>query len=354
MKIDGVVASLRQRVPWPVATRILKELELPRAQGWDKTVERLTSGDYGKSANVSSLAEVLRQHIRYGEKLVRLYDLSRDQHASALESISNAQPPKTIFRDRYPLTLSEDELESAPINPRLIAVESDDSSTSAIFASVRSMQLREPLHTDQIPEEARGILDNYDEVIGIKHIKYEAFDVVSIAKKTPRAFVLIDYPAGMHKDVATAAQNVISQLLTNIINQNIFTRPINLFPLINSMYRARHEGMVVELAFGTTTASLKHEKMRRQLSCLREETYHKGGKAALGTPIEPHRLSIVWTRPIPGGGNSMPELGLHTTTAVAGSQNPLLFEAEIRKCMGGDDFLFVRSRMEQYLPSRRR
>jgi hypothetical protein len=52
--------------------------------------------------------------------------------------------------------------------------------------------------------------------------------------------------------------------------------PVNLFPLIDTLYRS-NEGRVVELGFGTTTASLKHERMRRTQTCLRKETYHKGG-----------------------------------------------------------------------------
>jgi hypothetical protein len=118
--------------------------------------------------------------------------------------------------------------------------------------------------------------------------------------------------------------------------------------LINQIYKSATEGQVVELAFGTTTASLKHERMRRRAMCLRKEAYHIGGKAALAAPIEPYRLSVVWKLPL-ANGFSTPELGLYSSSFAAGSRNPTLTDAVIRKCMGANDFAHVESRIEHFL-----
>ena len=58
---------------------------------------------------------------------------------------------------------------------------------------------------------------------------------------------------------------------------------------------------------------------------------HKGGKAALMAPIEPYRLRIVWKLPLAGGFFSAPELGLYSSSTVAGSANPILIDADIRR-----------------------
>ncbi len=351
--MHGLAQSLRQRVPWSVASRILKEQQLPRGQGWDRTVERLCSGDYQDANTIAGLQAALREHILYGEKLVRIYDLDEKKN-SAVEIIQNVKIKQTSFAKRFPETLPEDELTDTSAEPVLVYVEESDEAVSAVFASVRAMQLRESVPTDEIPDEAKGILGNYDEVVGIKNVRYEAFDVISISRKSPRAVVLIDHPLGASKDSGVAAHTQIVHCFSKIVGQNILSQPINLFPLINAMYRARSEGVVVELAFGTSTASLKHEKMRRKSLCLREEAYHKGGKAALSTPIEPHRLSIIWRRPLASGGSSAPELSLHTTTTIAGSPLPVLWEAEIRKCIGVDDFSYVNSRIEYFLSQKKK
>ena len=152
----------------------------------------------------------------------------------------------------------------------------------------------------------------------------------------------------MHRDVGEAAQSRIKTEIATLVKSDNLSSPINLFPLINEMYKAQNEGTVVELAFGTTTASLKHEKMRRRAACLREEAYHRGGKAALSTPIEPYRLSIMWTLPL-GEGFSRPELSLHSNSIVSGSSNPILIDAVISKCMSIRDFSHVEDRIKHFL-----
>jgi hypothetical protein len=66
-------------------------------------------------------------------------------------------------------------------------------------------------------------------------------------------------------------------------------------------------------------------------------------------PIEPYRLRIVWKLPLAGGFFSAPELGLYSSSTVAGSANPILIDADIRKCMGIIDFAYVEGRIEHFL-----
>ncbi len=343
---------MRQRVPWPVAGRLLKELDLPRGQGWARTIERLTNGDYKSATIIDALETALTEHILYGEKLVRMYDVTKGGKETLIRALENIEIPESSLSESFPLPLSPEDLATGLQIPTLVSVQDRGDSICAVFGSVRSMQSREPVSLEEMPEDSRGIFEHYDEVVGIKHIKYEAFDVVSVSRNSPRVVVLVDYPDGTPKDMGIAVHSAVPMQLTNLLEQHYFDNPVNLFPLINAMYRARNEGNVVELAFGTTTASLKHEKMRRQNTSLREETYHKGGKAALSTPIEPHRLSINWKRALPNGANSAPELSLNTTSINAGSQHPVLLEAEIRRCMGADDFAFVQSRIEHFISQR--
>lgn len=181
----------------------------------------------------------------------------------------------------------------------------------------------------------------------------QAMDVVWIPSSGNVIDIRIDFPQGMHRDVGEAAQAAVRSEFFKLIGaDDSLGTPVNLFPLINAIYRAPKEGTVVELAFGTTTASTKHEKMRRKAHCLREETYHKGGKAALSTPIEPYRLSVHWRRKIGRDKFSVPELSLHSSGRASADTRPELIDAVIRNCMGADDFDYVKSRMEHYLPKK--
>lgn len=89
--------------------------------------------------------------------------------------------------------------------------------------------------------------------------------------------------------------------------------------------------------------------MRRQSLDLRAEAYHKGGKLALAAGIDPHHLSVVWSRLIDEERKSAPELTLHTSVRSADGQAPVLFHAVIRNCIGVEDYEFVRERMMLYM-----
>ncbi len=348
MDMAEIARSMRARMPWPVGQRVLRENEVPRGHGWDKTVERLSGKDVKSRAKEKNVAADLKEHLLCGEKLVRFYEVGKKTKAAMTEAMLKAKLPKSAFKDAYPILLSEDELEAQSTNPTLIAVEEMDDGVAAVFASVRSVQLREPLAREELPDDVAEALAHYDEIVGIKNVRHEAIDVASIPTEGPHINVRIDYPNGMHRDVGVAAQSRIKAEVATLVKTDNLTSLVNLFPLINEMYKAQHEGTVVELAFGTTTASLKHEKMRRRAACLRDEAYHKGGKAALRAPIEPYRLSIVWKLPL-ADGFSAPELGLHSSSIVAGSAEPVLTDALIRKCMRVRDFAHVEERIEHYL-----
>jgi hypothetical protein len=298
MDMGTLARSMRARMPWPVGQRVLRENGLPRGRGWENTVARLSSEERDYSDKVDTIAQGLKEHLLCGEKLVRFYEVNEKTKATMVEALLNIKPPESPFEDAYPALLSENELEAQSMSPILIAVEELEDGVAAVFASVRSIAMREQLAKEELPDDAIKALAGYDEIVGIKHVRLEAIDVVSFPTAGSHINVRIDYPTGMHRDVGEAAQTRIRTEIATLVKSDNLSSPINLFPLINEMYKAQNEGTVVELAFGTTTASLKHEKMRRRAACLRKEAYHRGGKAALSTPIEPYRLSIMWTLPL--------------------------------------------------------
>jgi hypothetical protein len=317
MDMGSLARSMRARMLWPVGQRVLRQNDLPRGQGWGNTVDRLSGKGVDYEDKADLLAEDLKKHLLCGEKLVRFYGVRKQAKDHMIAALRRAKPKHSPFREAYPCLVPQDELDARLTAPVLVAVEESDEGLAAVFGSVRTILVREPLDREELPKDAIDALADYDEIVGIKHVRHEAIDVVEIPSNGSHVNVRIDYPNGMHRDVGQAAQSRINDDFARLIDADHLTSPINLFPLIDEMYKARREGSVVELAFGTTTASLKHERMRRRASCLRDEAYHKGGKAALRNPIEPYRLSIVWSLPLDHDGFSAPELGLYSSSIVA-------------------------------------
>lgn len=199
-------------------------------------------------------------------------------------------------------------------------------------------------------EEAAEEFSGFDEIIAVKHRKMHSLDAVWIPNNGDYVDVRVDFPAGMYRRNGEAAHLQVASAVAGLMGTDVLQTPINLFPLIDMIYQSAGEGRVVEMSFGTTTSSIKNEKMRRTRASLRDETYHVGGLTALGTPIEPFSLSVAWQRQFSSGRFSHPELSLHSTSRVSGQANPELFDAAITRCMGYDDYDFVRSRIVHYLP----
>lgn len=350
MKIEALLRSLRQRVPWEVAQKVLSELDLPLGLGWDRTVTKISALTDLTAKDESDVARALKQHIICGEKFVRFYQLDDEAVAELRTAILAAPINASPFVTAYPGLCSESELAGleAP-DPELLAVEEGEDGTAAIFSSVRTLELRESLAVDMLPQPAAEALAGYDDVVGVKLIRWQALDVVWVPRHGSLIDVRIDFPRGMRHEAGEVACGLLTASLRGVLGWNVLGDAVNLFPLIDRLYRDDTEGRVVEIAFGTTTASLKHEKMRRRHLNLREETYHMAGKAGLGTPIEPFRLGVEWDVRSAQDVAARPEAQFHGSSRLALSAKPVLPEVVIRKCRGFDDFALVRSRLVYHL-----
>ncbi|WP_245261405.1 hypothetical protein [Mesorhizobium sp. L103C131B0] len=352
MSIARIAQSMRSRMPWPVGRRILLENEVSRGRGWDQTLGKLIHNAGRLETKIEPLVDALREHILCGEKISTFYEVAPDAMEASRNALLSATIPTSPFSEAYPYLLSEDELLNAPAGIFLAAVETNEDGVAAVFSSVRVVTVREPILPTDVPEAAAEIFDDYEEIVGLKTIRLHACDTVWLPHDGKHIDVRIDYPVGTLHEVAVAAQARVADAFHEIVGVRLLATPVNLFPLIDRIYKDPKEGTVVELGFGTTTSSLKHEKMRRKMLDLREEQYHKGGKAALQTPIEPFRLSIVWKRLAGNGVISNPEMSINSSARSAGAQLPCIETVVIRKCMGQADYEFVRSRIEHHLAAK--
>ena len=347
MTPEQLIKTMRGRMPFDTARKILEGHEVGRGMGWDNTLRRFLEDDVDDEV-LESLTEALKQHILCGEKSTRFYRLNKASMEALRNSVRQINVPNNRFQRAYPAQLDDEEIDGRIRPPTLAALERSEDGIGLVYASTRAFHKRESIDPSTLGDDAASALENYDEVIGISLQKYQAMDVVWIPHRGNYVEIRVDYPKGMHADTLEAAHNSTKLLFANTLDENALPDPVNLFPLIQRIYDAANEGHVVELGFGTTTGSLKHEKMRRGSLCLRRETYHRGGKSALTTPIEPYNLSVRWRVPL-GGIISHPELSLHGNARIAGSADPTIHEMTVRGCVGAADYEHVRDRVEHFL-----
>ncbi|PPD44644.1 MAG: hypothetical protein CTY15_06795 [Methylocystis sp.] len=244
--------------------------------------------------------------------------------------------------------LDPDELKNEPKKPTLVDISHDEGGTQLIFAATRVIVVREELDKDEITDTPNQ-LDEYSEIFGVKHRYFQSMDTVWIPDKGSVIDVRIDAPRNFSSEAQVAAIGQVKDALKILFGYDYLEHPVNLFPLIDLIYNDANEGNIVEAAFGTSTASHKHEKMRRSHLDLRKELYHKAGKQALASGIALHLISVRWRRKLGGQIESLPELSLHVPVWETGAAQPSLLQGHVRNCMGYEDFDYVRGRMLHHL-----
>lgn len=346
-----ILKRMEERMPWTIARKVLEENKVDRSQGWERTKKRLAEGEPPASDKNEQLLSSLTEHILCGEKLVRLYELPNEEIAAFRALAHSLDIPDSPAKACYPLSLNDDELKNTQIGHTLVARHEFPHGLALVLSTVRVVVTREPLDAASFSGEAADILSQYDEIVGLKNRRLQTMDVVWIPSEGQHVELRSDFPKQLPHQAAEAGQTSIKLALGKLLGTDFLHSSVNLFPLIPAMYHNRTEGSVVELAFGTTTASIKHEKMRRGSISLRDEDYHKGGIAALDAPISPFKISIEWKRDLGDGLSSSPELSLHSTTRDGAAAVGVLVDAVVRNCVGTDDFAYVRERIQHYLDS---
>lgn len=344
-----VIRRMEERMPWTIARRILKENEVDRSQGWERTKKVLFEGDKAAPEKTESLIADLIEHTLCGEKALRFYELT-EKEMGAFRAAADAIPlPESSAKDRYPLSLNEEQLKATPLGHTLVARHQFESGLALVFSTVRVVVIREQLDSTSFPPEGEALFSQYDEIVGLKNKRMQGMDVVWIPSDGTLVEIRADYPKSVPFNSIELGIFSLKVTLGDMIGVDYLHSSLNIFPLIGKMYNNEKEGLVVELAFATTTASTKHEKMRRGSLSLRDEDYHRGGIAALDDPISPFKLSIEWERKLNNDILSKPELSLHSNAREGAAGAGLLVDAVVRNCTGMDDFEFVRSRIQGYL-----
>ena len=108
------------------------------------------------------------------------------------------------------------------------------------------------------------------------------------------------------------------------------------------------ERKVIELGFVTDGGSTKHEKMRKNSTCLRIEPYHDAGKRAIDH-ITPYRLAVSWDVENLDNFKNTLELSLPGNVKELSEVPPDLGRFSIKNCICIEDYNFVLNKVLTYL-----
>ena len=350
MAAIDAVRSLRARMPWAVASRLFRSERLSRSQGWDRTLQRVSNGDDQYEAKEDQLAEALGEHIVCGEKIVQMFRLAPDAVAQLRQTALALQIPVNAYSASYPIILTEDQLTAQGGHPPVLtAVTEYEDGVAVVISSVRYLTTRETVVVAELADEIAAGLAGFNELIGVRHIRHQACDVLWIPADGAHIEIRADYPFGTQQSKAQLALLQARACFEGLLGAGPFANQVNIFPAIRSLYDAQGDGSMVELGFMVTGSAQKLERTRRGEQCCREEAYHLGGIGVLEAPIQPYRTSVLWRVDLGEDAMSAPEVSIRGTSSHTAEQDPFLGEMVIRNCAGILDYSHVLGRMLHHL-----
>jgi hypothetical protein len=341
---------MKARMPWGVARRLLKSEGLDRAQGWNRTLTRVADGDEQYDEKEDELQDALEEHIMCGEKIVQLFEMEEAEIAVLRARALGLGVPEGPFSAAFPILLTEDQLAphrgAAPI---LASVVNYDDGVAVVLASTRYLTTRETVMVAELTDEAANELAGFNELIGVRHQRLEALDVLWIPDDGRYVEVRVDYPFGMHHRHGILALNQAKARFDQLLQCNLNLSHVNLFPAIKSLYEAQGDGAVVELGFMVAGSAQKLEKTRKGEQCCRDEAYHLGGVGALDAPIQVYRISVLWHVDLGEDVSTAPEVSIRGNSSHTAEVNPFMGEMVIRNCARFQDYDYVRDRIIEHL-----
>jgi len=337
-------------MPWSVAKRVLKSQGLDRARGWNRTLTRVADGDDQYDEAEDELQDALEEHIMCGEKLVQLFKLNHDEIRALREATASLEVAVTPFSNAYPILLPEDELaEHSSVVPSLVAKVAYRDGIALVLASVRYLQSRETVVVAELTDEVANELAGFNELVGIRHKRLEALDVLWIPNDGNYVELRIDFPFGTHQRHAMVALERARAQFDEMLESSLGHSQVNVFPIMQSLYDARGDGAMVELGFMVAGSAQKLEKTRRGEQCCREEAYHQGGIGVLDAPIQVYKTSVLWHVDLGRDVSSAPEVTISGTSAHTAEVGPFIGEMVIRNCACFEDYDYVRDRVLDHL-----
>lgn len=338
------VKEINKRVEnWTECRLILESLGIPRSNGPDKTLTKLQS-DFDKDrfqpSNVSNLKmrKVLEEISIACNKSVFLYEIDGDWEKISNNLFSDLSPD-SVFAANFPFVATGDELQKIDFEPYFCGIIPDDGYTYYPFGTKRAYIQKTPINLNDLHADDKKILEKYSKVVGTEEIVEEFIDVVCVNEKNKILEIRID--KGEHvsrKDLEEAHAILRDMVVEKIaeIDKSAIVKEINIFNVIKPLYNKAEEGRVCELAFECYDDSLHTQHYRRERKDIRSQTFHTGGKIAIGD-IDPFRMAVAWEI---GDGEKTRELEavFPGTRSMLRANMPYLSHFVIKKCLFKYDF----------------
>lgn len=335
--------TLRHRMGWTNAKKLLNSAGISTSHGWDSTLEKLEAKP--QNYDIGKVEDGLVEHILCGEKYTKLYRVDPAAREALQAAISQQKPADTPAYKRYPHLMKDKHLSDGTGDLHVVQVENNEDGVGVVFSSVLWVTTREDIAFQEF-EHPKDMRKRYQEIVGLARRPVQMFHVVWMPHHRDFLEIRVDHPKGIQPE---AVHGIHSSLKGLVNNWHVVTldKSVNLFPAVRPFYDDHTEGTVTHMTFQTTTGGIKDERMpRRRLDAdQRKEPYHVAGKGAVDA-IAIYKITVEW-------GFREDKLIYQPSILLAASgpsgkgegSNPVITGALIKDCVRATDYEFVIERL---------
>lgn len=347
--IEETLNSMRKRMSWTEARKLIANVGLPTSQGWVKSIDRIKAGDY--ETFDGPLQDALIEHILAGGKFIKLFEFDPEERETYQAALRKVALDESDISAAFPQQFEDDELDDHQQGFIPVDTYGDTDGFGLITSTAFQIKKREQIDFEEL-EDPGAYLGRYEEIYGVKLRWVQIMSVIWIPHHRDQIELRIDHPKGMSQQEAHALLSGLRIAAENWLGDEIGPKPVNLFPAVRPFYDDRKEGKVTEIMFATTTGGLKNEKIIKKRGAVdqRDEAYHKAGKEGLEHDINLYQVTVEWLRE-DGGLYYVPSLSLGATGPSGKSKGgmPVISGVAINGCVRTTDYEFVIERLSDKL-----
>lgn len=325
-RVTALMAMLEERYPLRELRALLEKADIKVPGSWAKATEKLTQlTGSGLSHAATVLQDICSDLVLAGTKDVFIFELDEAEVEEIGDAFSSIILEDNAYSTSYPLSISETAL-AAQADEHLLAkkVQHASGDISLVLCAKRSQEDRTVYQYSEVTQAVQQAFSGIDELITIRRLDYQIFDVVTLRKSLRRLEVLIDQPSRIRLPQTSSGrrQYVVGKLSTLAPSlSSIYEgdEPMNLYECISGLYHAANEGKVRQLSFRAPTGSVN--KGMIAVDDLRHELFHEKGVEAVGD-VTPYDITVTWETltNAPGGASvqiGVPLASLSTTGGTA-------------------------------------
>lgn len=293
--------SLLKKMAWESQCKpLLKSHDFPVGLGTEGTKKKLFEAFEKDEIFAQRFHQKFYQHyiqlVYSGDCTLKIFNVETSLFKTVFKQLETIEPVQSISSLNFPYLIPNDQLSHLSKETHLAFKGEYDRCLYLFFSTNRTIQERTNINPNVLEDgsEVKEFLKKYSSITAISENPRQYIDVVCLNPKDNTIEIRLDTSSIVAaKDINKLFIEIIEAfsalLQTEIIK--IFRNPINLFPLIQSLY-ASENCKVCELNFISAGGYVHSERDRSKTGDVRQGDFHIGG--AKKCKIKPYKISTRW------------------------------------------------------------